>query len=360
MGGLEVAARTFWNARSRRELSRLIDAERPDLMHCTNTFPLISPSAYSAAHRAGVPVVQSLRNYRQLCPNALLLREGRVCEDCLGKRIAWPGVQHGCYRGSRLATAVVAGMTAAHRLLGTWRHSVDQYFTLTEFARAKFIAAGWPADKIAVKPNFVDPDPGAARGDGGYAIFVGRLSEEKGIACLLDAWRRLEQPIPLKIVGRGPLEGAIREAASSQPHIELIGHRPIAEVLDLLGAARLLVMPSIWYETFGRTIIEAYAKGTPVVASRLGAMAELVAEPHSGLLFEPRDPRDLALKVSSLWNDAPTLARMRLAARQQFENHYTADTNYRQLLSIYGEARASFLRSGRRLSPSNLLPETIP
>src|SRR5205814_1104988 len=168
-----------------------IRAQRPRVAHFHNTFPLISPAAYYAARAEGVGVVQTLHNFRLLCPNALFFRDGKVCEDCLGRPVAWPGVVHGCYRGSRAASAATAVMTAAHRALGTWRTAVDVYVALTEFSRQKFIAGGLPAEKIAVKANFVYPDPGPGAGAGGYAVFVGRLSAEKGVETLLAAWRPL-------------------------------------------------------------------------------------------------------------------------------------------------------------------------
>jgi glycosyltransferase involved in cell wall biosynthesis len=347
MSPLAVAAKTFWNRRSHRDLTCLLREFRPDVMHCTNTFPLISPSAYYAAKSLGVAVVQSLRNYRQLCPGGLLMRDGAVCEDCLGKWFAGPAIRHGCYRGSRAATAVVAGMTALHRLLGTWSSAVDLYFTLTEFARSRFVAAGWPAEKIAVKPNFIDPDPGIGAGDAQYAVFVGRLSSEKGIGTMLEAWRRLDQPIPLKIIGDGPLADEIRAFSSAHPLVQLLGRRPLNEVLDIIGAARFLVMPSIWYETFGRTIIEAFAKGTPVIASHLGAMAELVNDGATGLLFKPGDAADLAKKIESLWRNPRLRDCLGAAARSEYERRYTAEPNHRQLLELYRRAIALSSRSKR-------------
>jgi glycosyltransferase involved in cell wall biosynthesis len=344
MSHWDLARRTFWNRDTFHTLRRLIRRQRPDVMHCTNTFPLISPAAYYAARAEGVPVVQSLRNYRLLCPNALFLRDGKVCEDCLGKSVPWPGVLHGCYRDSRPASAVVAGMIAGHRAMRTWTRAVDLYFTLTEFARGKFIEGGLPADRIAVKPNFIDPDPGVGTGQGGYAIFVGRLSPEKGIETLLAAWKQMSAELPLRIVGDGPLLEQVRLAAASDPHIESLGRRTPAEVLDLIGAASCLVMPSIWYETFGRTIIEAYAKGTPVVASRIGALAELVEEERTGLLFRPGDPADLAAKVQR------NLSHMRLEARREYQRKYTGTINYAQLMAIYHEARLRRASRTMRLS----------
>lgn len=338
MGKLEAAARTVWNPGTFADLRRLIRRERPDVMHVTNTFPLLSPAALYAARAEGVPVVQALHNYRLLCPSALFLRNGAVCEDCLGKAVPWPAVKHKCYRGSRAATAAVAALSVTHRAAGTWRRAVDLYFTLTEFAKRKFVAGGLPADRIAVKPNCVHPAPGPGDGRGGYAVFVARLSPEKGLDTLLAAWAKLPRPVRLKVVGDGPLAYRARAAAAADPRIEYLGRLPLPEVLDVIGGAACLVMPSVWYETFGLTIIEAYAKGTPVIASRLGAMAELVDEGRTGFLFAPGDPTDLAAAVERLLSDPDVLARMRPAARREFEAKYTAGTNYRRLIDIYERA----------------------
>lgn len=336
---LATAARTLWNRQVYRELRGLIRRTRPAVLHATNTFPLISPAAYYAAEAEGVPVVQSLRNYRLFCLNSYFLRQGTVCEDCLGKFVPWPGVMHGCYRDSRAASAVVASMLTLHRLLPTWTRTVDRFFTLTEFARAKFIQGGLPGERISVKPNFLPVDPGAGAGRGGYAVFVGRLSPEKGIDTLLEAWQQLAGQLPLKIVGDGPLADQARQAAETTAGIEWLGRRSSAEVLELLADATLLVMPSIWYETFGRTIIEAYSRGTPVIASRIGALAELVVPGQTGLLFEPGSAADLVAKVRELLAIEPArLLQMRHNARREFEFKYTAQRNYDLLLDIYREA----------------------
>jgi glycosyltransferase involved in cell wall biosynthesis len=336
---LTTAARTLWNRQVYRQLRELMVDARPAVMHCTNTFPLISAAAYYAAQAAGVAVVQSLHNYRMFCLNAYFLRDGQVCEDCLGKTIPWPGVAHGCYRESRAASAVVAGMITLHRALPTWRRTVDRFCALTDFARDKFIQGGLPAERIAVKPNFLQTDPGPGLGSGRYAICVARLSPEKGIDTLLAAWRELAGLLPLKIIGDGPLAEEVRRAAATIPGVEWLGRRELAEVLQLMGDASLLVMPSIWYETFGRTIIEAFAMGTPVIASRIGALAELVSEGETGLLFEPGSGADLAAKVRSFaCLDASVVGRMRHAARAEFEHKYTTERNYQLLMKLYGEA----------------------
>lgn len=347
MSRLAAARKTFFNDETYAALSALLAEHRPDVVHCHNTFPLISPSAYQAARDHGAAVVQTLHNYRLLCPKAVLLRDGRVCEDCLGRRVAWPAVLHGCYRDSRLASAVVAGMAAWHHHLGTWHEQVDRYIALTHFARAKFMEGGWPAEKIAVKPNFVHPDPEPGDGEGNFALFVGRLSPEKGIGCLLAAWQRHAPPLPLKIAGDGPLAEQVRTAAAQSPNIEWLGHLPPGRVRDMVGNARMLVMPSTWYETFGRTIVEAFAKGTPVVASRLGAMQELVEDGGSGLLFAPGDAADLAAQVHRLASDDALCSAMRRAARRQFEEHYTAEANYAQLIEIYEAAGCRLQTAGR-------------
>ena len=350
MRRFEVARAAIWNSDTFHELRELIRWERPSVMHCTNIFPLISPAAYYAARAEDVTIVQSLRNYRLFCLNACFLRNGRVCEDCLGKRIPWPGVLHGCYRSSRAAGTVAAAMLSVHRVMRTWTRMVDRYFTLTEFSRRKFIEGGLPAWPLAVKPNFIYPDPGPGSGQGGYAIFIGRLSPEKGIKTLLSGWSQLDGHLPLKIIGDGPLAESVKAAVNQTAGIDWLGRRQPEEVLALLGEAVCLLMPSIWYETFGRTIMEAYAKGTPVVASRLGAMAELVHDGRTGLLFEPGNAADLALKVQSLLDNPERSVGMRRAARREYEEKYTAETNYRMLMTIYEEAAEGSRLVGSRFT----------
>jgi glycosyltransferase involved in cell wall biosynthesis len=335
-----VAARSVWNRVAYRDLRSLIRRHRPELMHCTNLFPLISPSAYRAAKDEGIPVVQALRNYRLLCPSATLMRNGGVCESCVGKAVPWPAVRHACYRESRMGSAVVAAMLAIHNLKGTWRQ-VDRFYTPSQFARSLFVRVGMPADRIDVKPNTVIPDPGPGPGDGGYVLFAGRLSPEKGISTLLSAWELLKQDLKLRIIGDGPCRELVENAAAKDSRITYVGRRPLQQVYDALRAATCLVMPSVWYETFGRTIIEAYAAGTPVVASRLGAIDELIDEGRTGLKFTPGDASDLAAAVCRLTGDADRLARMRSAARRLFETRYSAAASYARLIEIYGRALQS-------------------
>jgi glycosyltransferase involved in cell wall biosynthesis len=331
-----VAGGAVWSQRAYRELSRVLQEARPSVVHCTNLFPLISPSVLYAAKAAGIPVVQSLRNYRLLCPNGFFYRDGGVCEACLGRSVAWPGVAHGCYRGSRAASAVNVAVTGVHRAVGTWDRVVDLYVTPTEFARQKFIAGGIPEERIVCKPNFVDPAPAPGTGTGGYAVFAGRLSPEKGLDTLLDAWALVRTGQRLKILGDGPERGRVMAACARDRRIEWLGEQPLDSVLAILGEASLLVMPSVGYETFGRTIIEAFAVGTPVVASRCGPALELVDHWRTGVHFEPGRAGHLAAALQTLLDRPSHLARMRSAARLEFERRYTGERNYWLLMDVYG------------------------
>ena len=330
-----LALETVWSARTLRELAGVLAGFRPDVAHVQNFFPLISPSVYYVLKTQNVPVVQTLRNYRLLCPAATLFRAGRVCEDCLGRVLPWPALTHRCYRGSLGATGATAAMLTVHRLLGTWECQVDLYITPSEFARQVFIRAGFPAEKIAVKPNFVDPDPGPGDHRGNFVLYAGRLAPEKGVGTLLSAWRILGGRVPLKLAGDGPLREAVLRAAAEDPAVEWLGSRPAPEVLELMGEARLLVFPSEWYETFGRVVVEAFARGTPVVAADLGAGAELVRGGETGLLFRPGDPEDLAEKVAWAWTHPQALAELGRAGRTEYEAKYTAERNYQRLMQIY-------------------------
>jgi glycosyltransferase involved in cell wall biosynthesis len=339
LNSVQMALRTIWSTEAYQVVKQKLQNSTYNIVHIQNFFPLISPSVYYAAKEQGVAVIQTLRNYRLLCPNALFFRNGQVCEDCLGKFIPYPGVLHGCYRENKMVTGGVAAMLTVHRAMNTWTQMVDIYITLTEFARQKMIQGGMPAEKIVVKPNFVHPDPGLGEGRGNYALFVGRLSVEKGLDTLLAAWEKLGGKIPLKIIGDGPLSEEVIAAAKKNPQVEWLGRRPMTEVYTLMGEAMFLVFPSKWYETFGRVAVEAFAKGTPVIAANIGAIAELVESGRTGLHFRPGDAEDLAAKVEWLLANPAKLAQMRQEARAEFEAKYTADRNYQKLMEIYIQAQ---------------------
>lgn len=340
VGAIAAGIGTVWAVRSFRDIKKLLAKEKPDIVHFHNTFPLISPAAYYACAGAGVPVVQTLHNYRMLCPAATLLRDSKVCESCLGRSVAWPGVVHGCYRKSRTATALVATMSSIHRAIRTWKTKVDLYIALSEFARSKFLAGGLPSERIFVKPNFALRDPGPGRKPAVSVLYVGRLSEEKGIRVLLDAWRQLEEPIPLRIAGDGPLHTDIklRIKSATRSDAQLMGRISPADVHEQMRSAHFLVQPSVCFENFPLTIAEAFACGVPVIASRLGSMAEIVRDGVTGLHFEAGNAADLAAKVEWAWNHPEEMARMGRAALAEYEAKYTPEINYKILMQIYQRA----------------------
>lgn len=330
-----LAANALWSHSSYAAINGLIKHLRPDVMHVHNTLARLSPSVYYAARRQGVPVVQSLHNYRMLCANGLLFRDGRPCHACSGKVVAWPAVVHGCYR-DRAASAAVAATNAMHKCIGTWQRQVHRYVAPTEFVKDRFIAAGWPADRIAVKGHFV-PDPGCGRGHGGYALYVGRLDAAKGIRTVLAAWHK-GIPVPLKIIGDGPLSGEVAAAAQRNPAVQWLGPQPPQEVAQAMAAAACLIVPSISYETGCRVIVEALACGTPILAAETGAAGEMVRPGISGLHFRPGDARGLAARVARLATAPVLCQRLRQGARAEYERRYTPQENYRQLIAIYHQA----------------------
>jgi glycosyltransferase involved in cell wall biosynthesis len=338
MSRLALAQATVWNGTVYRELRSLIREERPQLAHFYNTFPLASPAAYYAARAEGVPVVQTVQNYRMLCTNAFLIREGRVCEDCLGKTLPWPGVVHACYRESRSASGVVATMLAAHSLLGTWTRAVDVYIAPTEFVRRKLGQGRIPVDKIMVKPNFVRSDPGVKKGQGDYVLFVGRLSSEKGVETMLAAWERLGAKVRLKIAGDGPLAPRVSRAAKRFERIEWLGRQPRDRIFELMKNAQALLFPSVWYEGFPMVIVEAYAVGLPVITSDLGSMSSVIDHGRTGLHFRPGDHKDLAAQVEWISTHPAELKQMSENARAEFEAKYSASRNYQLLMTIYRAA----------------------
>ncbi len=329
----KLGIRTIWNQQDYWQIRDLISREKPDVVHVHNFFPLVSPAVYYAANHEQTPVIQSLHNYRLWCLNAYLFRNDQVCEDCLGK-IPILGVARKCYRESYVASATIASMLTIHRALGTWQKMVDAYLVLTEFAKAKFIEGGLPASKILIKPNFISEQE-VGSGDQDFVLSVGRLSSEKGISTLLNAWQQLGDKIPLKIVGDGDLQPLVEQAAQHNRSIEYLGRKPIEQVYELMGQAKALIFPSLCFEGLPRTIVESFAKGTPVIASNLGSMSSLISHQKTGLHFTPGDTQELANQVDWMLNNPENWQRMRILARQEFEAKYTAKANYRKSMEIY-------------------------
>jgi len=327
-----AALNTFWSRQTTGDIAAVVACSRPDVIHVHNTFPLISPSLYWAAGRAGVPVVQTLHNFRLLCPQAMFLRDGKVCEDCLGK-MPWQGVVHGCYRDSIPQTAVLAGMLMAHRALGTYAHKVTRYIALNKFCRDKFVEGGLPADRFSIKPNFIDGGERPEELPRSGGLFVGRLSNEKGIDVLATACQQAGIT-RFQVVGSGDLK-PLAEAIYGERYL---GFRGLDNILQLMRSASYLVVPSVWYENFPRTIVEAFASGLPVIASRLGALAEIVKDGHTGLLFEPGNAADLAAKLKWAQAHPYEITEMGLRARVEYETYFTPEKNYAELIQIYEDA----------------------
>lgn len=332
LGPAALAGKTVWNQAVYRDLRTLCNEQRPQLVHFHNTFPLVSPAAYYAARREGAAVVQTLHNYRLLCPGANFFRDGRPCQDCLGRTLPWGGILHACYRDSRTATIGAAVSVAAHRMARTWRRAVDLYIAPTEFVRRKYIEGGMPPSKIVCKPHFLPNDPGVGEHQGGYALFVGRLSAEKGIQQLVRSWAQLKRPVQLQVVGDGPLASLVR---GSSPHIHWLGQQTRADVLELMKNAAFLVFPSECYETFGLTIVEAFATGLPVIASNLGSAGEIVSQGETGRHFRPGDAADLAAVIDWAVDHPCEMAAMGARARARYLDEYTAERNYQALMESY-------------------------
>jgi len=345
MPGIQVSLKTLWNNDTYQEVRGLIRREQPDVAHAHNTFPLVSPAVYYAAAAEGVPIVQTLHNYRLLCPGGAFFRAGRICEECVGSLVPYRAVLHRCYRDNRGASATVAGMLATHRMLGTWKKKIDQYIAITAFSKEKFVAGGLPAEKIAVKPNFLAQDPPVGDGAGDFALFVGRLSAEKGLPVLLDAWQNLGRSIPLKIAGDGPLREWVRERASSLAGVEPLGFCNRDVIMGLLREATCVILPSTCYEHLSMTLVEALGCGTPVVASALGTMKESIIDGVNGYHFKAGDSTDLSARVRDILSNRWKISEMRKTARDSYEKNYTAERNYILLMDIYNSVILHYKKS---------------
>jgi glycosyltransferase involved in cell wall biosynthesis len=331
---LTAAKNTIWSTRARAELRRLIRRVRPDVVHVHNTFALLSPSIYGAAKSEGVPVVQTLHNFRFFCPSALFLRNGKPCEECVDRGLL-QSVRYRCYRGSIGATATVASMLSLHRAIGTFSRQIDRYIVLTNFARAKASRAGIPNSKIVVKPNFLPDPPSPGEGRGGYVIYVGRLLEGKGTETLVRAWRELPD-IRLKIVGDGALRARLEAIARENDlNIEFTGRLGRAAVLEALKEAALTVIPSECYEGFPMVVAESYACGTPVLAARNGSLDTLVGQGVTGGTFAVGVPEDLAGAVRELLSMPAALEQMRANARAHFDANLVEQRNLSILMHTY-------------------------
>jgi glycosyltransferase involved in cell wall biosynthesis len=336
--GIAAAAPLFWSVSQDRAISAFIDKHQPDLVHVHNLYYRIGPVLYYVCKRRRIPVVQTLHNFRTGCINARLSRGGVPCELCLNRRFRWPGISLACFQDSTLKSTALTVAMDLHGLLGTWRKQVDVYVALSEFAATKHIASGIPKSKIVIKPNSLSADPDIGTGDGRYCLFVGRLDRDKGIEVLLESVDALPPGTELRVVGMGPMSDMVEAACRRTPRLRWLGAQPREEVIRLMQGAQLLLFPTLAYENFPVVIAEAFATGLPIVASDLGAATELVQDGVTGALFQPGSAHHLAAAVTRLLGDPPLLARMRLAARAEYERKYTPERCYADLMRIYALA----------------------
>jgi glycosyltransferase involved in cell wall biosynthesis len=319
----------------------IIRDQQSEVVHIHNLTPALSPSVVRAASEVGAAVVMTLHNYRLLCLPSTLLRDGRICEDCVGRPVPWPGVIHRCYRGSLLGSAVVATSMGLHHAARTYDR-VDLFLAVSPFVRETIVRAGMPASRVRTKSNFSWPTERRV-GPGEHFLFAGRLSPEKGLETLLAAW----DPSlgTLLVVGDGPDGARLRRAAPAG--VEFVGQVPGSEMPSLLRSSRALLLPSIWYEAQPRTILEAYAAGVPVVVSRIGGLPDLVTEGSTGLVVAPGDPPAWAAAVRSLLVDEE-VHRLGDGAFRMWEERYGPEPGIRDLEGAYEEAMAArALRSQR-------------
>ena len=343
LGNVALLARSTWSQDSYAKVQQICRDFRPSIVHVHNFWMRLTPSVHAAAHSAGAATVQSLHNYRLVCGNGVLLRDGKVCEDCVGTS-PWRGVVRRCYHDSVIGSAAVARLIAHHRRRGTWTRDVDAFITPSESARTRLLHAGMTSERFFVKPNFTE-DRGIAASPPSHArriVFAGRLSSEKGLRILLKAWtsvKRVVKGAQLIVAGDGPerpeLEAYARDLGLLPSDLVFAGRLSSEDLTNQIKTARALVLPSICLETFGSTIVEAFSCGRPAIVSDLGSPAELVRDGWNGYKVPPSDPVALGQSLETvLLND--TLAdQLGRNSRQDYLAGFTPQVNFRMLSEIY-------------------------
>jgi len=339
-GKIKAGISAVYNSRSGKELDQHILRFRPDIIHVHNFFFTASPSVFYTARRRKIPIVATLHNFRLVCVNALLLRNNGVCELCLGHSFPWYGVKYKCYHDSALQSAMVGSMTAIHKWIGTWKRVADMFLTPAAFMRTKLIGSSFnaPPEKILVKHNFIrDPGCSPAEGRDDFYLFVGRVSGEKGVDVLLKAFARLPGK-RLVLAGDGPEKEMLAASYGQHANIMFAGKKTHEEVIALMKQCRALVFPSICYEGMPLTIIEAFATGTPVISSRLGAMQEMVSDGVNGALFEAGNDADLAKIIGSFEAETERkTSTMYTGARESYLEKYHPEKCYNAIMDIYNQ-----------------------
>ncbi len=324
--------RSSWNKAVYHELRQILRDHKPDVMHVHNFWFALSPSIFDAAHDEKIPTVMTLHNFRLLCANALFFRKGQICEQCLGRNM-WPALFHACYRQSYGQTAILLRMLQQHRKKGTWSHRCHRYIVLTEFHQRKFTEGGLPPHRLVIKPNFMPWKPTTStRGQG--VLYAGRLSQEKGIALLVESWPP-KMGHPLVIAGDGPLRNTVQARAKKNPSIRWVGFLTSEEMEQQFQSAAAVVIPSICYEGFPMTLVEAFAFGRAVIAPKQGPFPTFIREGETGLLFEPGNGTDMIKKLQWLLEHPHLCLQMGNNARKEYEEKYTETSNISSLIKIY-------------------------
>jgi len=340
---LKTATSLSFSGKTYKDLTNVVKEFQPDIIHAHNLFPLITAAAYEVAIENSVPIVQTMHNYRAICSSGLLLRDNKPCELCI-KHSPYHAVIHKCYRKSLFGSLALAYMINGHNSRNTWA-KVDCFIALTEFAKSKLIEIGIPAEKTVIKPNYSEFNPTPTKNEIlDTVLFVGRVSSEKGIETLIDAWQQDKSgKLPtLRIIGDGPLLEKIKTSSATQQNIEVLGHQPEAIVKQEMSMARCLVFPSVCYEGFPMVIVEALANGLPVICSNLGSMTSIIEHNVTGLFFEPNNSKDLVKKIYQLIENSNLEAKIRQNCRNTFLEKYTAEKNYEKLMSIYSTAIGNY------------------
>lgn len=338
-GAIRGGVSTPWNPIAAAEVGKLVRQTKPHVVHVHNTFPLISPSIFHSIGQHAARVL-TLHNYRLLCPAAIPMRSGKVCTDCIDRRSILPSLRYGCYRGSRAATLPLAANVLLHRLAGTWRNQVDAFIALSEFQKELMARGGLPISKVHVKPNFYAGNPKVAPllERPNHVVFVGRLGEEKGVRTLISAWRQWGDAAPLlRMIGDGPLRDELIESAKGL-RVEIVGQISAEKAQEQIACARMLILPSEWFEGFPMVVREAFAFGTPVAASNIGPLPSIVQHGVNGVVFEASNPSALVSVVKNALENESSLALMAHGARNAFEELYNEKANYYTLMQIYEDA----------------------
>ncbi|WP_412059637.1 glycosyltransferase [Metabacillus idriensis] len=338
----KAAFDAIWSFSEYKRVKKYLGKSKPDVVHVHNFFPIISPSVYYACKKMNIPVVQTLHNYRLLCPAATFMREGKVCEKCSEKSLLY-SLYYGCYKDSRTNTIPLTSMISINRAIKTWDNKVDKYIALTNFAKQKFVEGGLPEQKIEVKPNFIKRthDINEILDKDKVILFVGRITKEKGIYNLLDSWEKVNNKngYSLIVLGDGPeRENCLKQYKSKS--IKFLGKKSHSDVLNYIRKAKYIVVPSIWYEGFPMTIIEAYSVGTPIIASEIGSLKEVVTNGHTGFLFKYNSIEDMVntLEKAITINDEE-YRYIAKCVHDGFNEKYTEELNFLHLKSIYLDVR---------------------